>query len=260
MATAAKADYYEVLGVDRDADEDTIRKAFHDRAREWHPDIAVGDEAEQRFRDLAEAYTVLSKSESRLLYDRYGYRGRGNQRFDEALLDARPSVERGANVHIAVELKSFEADGGTRRLVRYEALLPCEDCEGRGVLGEADPECRVCGGTGRSRQVADLELARVLHIEACPACGSETCPSCKGSGRALSERRVRLIIPPGVVNGSQLRVSGDGNYAGAGSIPGDLLIDVRVLPEPRDPRAVRYVAFLLLLLALATLAVYLATH
>jgi molecular chaperone DnaJ len=260
MATAAKTDYYEVLGVDHDADEDAIRRAFHARAREWHPDVALSDEAEQRFRDLAEAYSVLSKRESRLLYDRYGYRGRGNQGFDEALWEARPRVERGANVHTELELKSFEADGGTRRLVRYAADLRCEDCEGRGVVGEPDPDCQVCGGTGRSRQVANLEVARLLHIEACPACGSEMCSTCKGSGKVPSERRVRLIIPPGVVDGSQLRVSGDGNYAGAGSIPGDLLVDVRVLPAPRDPRAVRYLAFLLLVSALATLALYLATH
>jgi molecular chaperone DnaJ len=260
MATAAKTDYYEVLGVDRDADEDTIRRAFHARAREWHPDVALGDDAQQRFRDLAEAYSVLSKRESRLLYDRYGYRGRGNQGFDESLWEGRPRVERGTNVQTAVELKSFEAEGGTRRLVRYEVALRCQGCEGWGVVGEVDPDCPLCGGTGRSRQVADLEVARVLHIEACPACGSETCPTCNGTGQVSSERRLRLIIPPGVVNKSQLRVSGEGNYAGAGAIPGDLLVDVRVLPEPRDPRVIRYLAFLLLVVALATLAVYLATH
>jgi molecular chaperone DnaJ len=260
MATAAKTDYYEVLGIERDADEDAIRRAFHARARECHPDVALSADAEARFRELAEAYSVLSKRESRLLYDRYGYRGRGNQGFDEALWEARPRMERGENVHTAIELKSFEADEGARRLVHYQAKVRCENCGGRGVIGEPDPNCRVCGGTGHSRQTADLDVARLLHIEACPACGSETCASCEGSGTVASARRLRIVIPPGVVDGSQLRVSGDGNDGGAGSVPGDLLVDVRVLPEPKDPRLVRYLALVLLLVALATLAVYLSTH
>jgi molecular chaperone DnaJ len=260
MATAAKTDYYEVLGVPRDADGEAIRRAFHALARECHPDVALDEDSTLRFRELAEAYSVLSKRESRLLYDRYGYRGRGNQGFDEALWEARPQMERGANVHTALELKSFEAEEGVRRLVRYEASVRCEWCDGRGVIGEPDPECEVCGGTGRRRQTADQEEARILHIEACPACGSETCSECGGRGTVPSERRIRLVIPPGVVDGSQLRVSGDGNYAGLGSIPGDLLVDVRVVPAPRDPKVVRYLAFVLLLVALGTLALYVATH
>jgi molecular chaperone DnaJ len=219
MATAAKSDYYEVLGVEKDADDEAIRQAFRARAREWHPDLAPAEDAEARFRELAEAYSVLSKSESRLLYDRYGYRGRGNQGFDDALSEGRERVERGENVHLALELKSFEADQGTRRLVSYEADVRCEDCQGRGVIGEP-------------------------------------CASCAGSGTVASERKLRLIIPAGIVNGSQLRVSGDGNYAGWGSVPGDLLVDVKVIPAPRDPRFVRYLALTLLLVAIATLAIY----
>jgi DnaJ-class molecular chaperone len=218
MASAAKKDYYEVLGVERDADEEAIRRAFHALARECHPDVSHAPGAEGRFRDLSEAYSVLSKHESRLLYDRYGYRGQGNRAFDEALWDKRPGVERGENVHTALELKSFEADEGTRRLVRYEADARC------------------------------------------PACGGETCPSCEGTGVTSVERRIRLLIPPGVVDGAQLRVSGDGHYAGLGSIPGDLLVDVRVLPEPRDPRVVRYLALMLSVISMAALVVYVVSH
>jgi DnaJ-class molecular chaperone len=188
--------------------------------------VALSEEAEARFRELAEAYTVLSKSESRLLYDRYGYRGRGNQGLDEALWEGREQIERGENVHLSLELKSFEADQGTRRLITYEANVRCDNCQGRGVTGEADPECRVCDGTGA----------------------------------VASERKLRLIIPAGLVNGSQLRVNGDGNYGGWGSVPGDLLVDVTVIPAPRDPRLVRYLALALLLIALATLAIYVVTH
>src|SRR2546421_3204068 len=109
---AVKRDYYEVLGVPRDADEAAIRGAFHALARDWHPDLADAPDAEERFRELAEAYSVLSRREARALYDRYAYRGRGNQGVDEG----HPGT-RGENVHAEVELESFEADKGTRRLI-----------------------------------------------------------------------------------------------------------------------------------------------
>lgn len=226
MATAAKADYYEVLGVPRDAGDDAIRTAFHARAREWHPDVAPSEDAEVRFRELAEAYSVLSKQESRLLYDRYGYRGRGNQGFDDALWEGREQVDRGENIWLALELKSYEAEHGARRLVEYTAAARCERCDGRGVVGE----------------------------------DNETCPSCWGVKTVSTERRIRLLVPAGLVDGTQLRVSGDGHDGGAGSVPGDLLIDVSVLPSPQDPRVIRYLALMLLLIAVATLAVYIGLH
>jgi curved DNA-binding protein len=109
-----KRDYYEVLGVSRDADDETIRRAFQAQAREWHPDVAEAPDAEARFRELAEAYTVLSRRESRLLYDRHGFRGRGGEIADEAIL-------RGNDVHMEIELRSFEAEEGTRRVVSFRA-------------------------------------------------------------------------------------------------------------------------------------------
>lgn len=252
-----KRDYYEVLGVDRDADVEAIRRAFHALARDWHPDVADVPDAEERFRELAEAYSVLSRREARLLYDRYGYRGRGNQGFDEALWEARPRfAPRGENVHVEIELKSFEAAEGTRRIVSYEALARCNACMGRGSAGLPDPECEYCGGTGRKRTVAHLDAANLLQVEPCPACIGEPCARCEGTGTVRVERRLRLVIPPGVEEGTQLRVGGDGDDAGAGSIPGDLLVGVHVLPPPRDPRVVRYAAFLLLIVAIATLVLY----
>jgi molecular chaperone DnaJ len=254
---AVKRDYYEVLGVDRDADIEAIRRAFHALARDWHPDVADVPDAEERFRELAEAYSVLSKREARLLYDRYGYRGRGNQGFDETLWEARPpAAARGENVHVDIELRSFEAAEGTRRLVSYEAVARCNACMGGGSLGLPDPECEYCGGTGRKRTVSHLDVANLLQVEACPACVGEPCTRCGGTGMVPAERRLRLIVPPGVEDGTQLRVSGDGNEAGAGSIPGDLLVHVHVLPPPRDPRIVRYAAFVLLIVAIATLVLY----
>ncbi len=254
---AVKKDYYEVLGLQRDADGETIKRAFHALARDWHPDVADDPDAEVRFRELAEAYGVLSKREARLLYDRYGYRGRGNQGFDEAIWEARPpAAARGENVHVGIELRHFEAVEGARRLVLYEAAVRCKACMGRGSVGLPDPECEYCGGSGRKRTVSHLDVANLLQIEPCPACVGEACSQCGGDGTVAAERRIRLLVPPGVEDGAQLRVGGDGNDAGAGSVPGDLLVRVKVLPAPRDPRIVRYAAFLLLLVAVATLVLY----
>jgi len=254
---AVKRDYYEVLGLPRDADEEAIKRAFRSHARDWHPDVADSPEAEGRFRELAEAYSVLSKREERLLYDRYGYRGRGNQGFDEAIWAARPRAERGENVHADIEIRSFEAQEGTRRLVTFHAVVRCKACMGRGSLGLPNPECEYCGGTGRKRTLSHLDVAHLMQIEPCPGCVREGCARCDGKGTVSAERRIQLRVPPGVEDGAQLRVSGDGNDAGVGSVPGDLLVRVRVLPPPKDPRSVRYAAFVLLLVAVATLVAYL---
>jgi molecular chaperone DnaJ len=221
-----KRDYYEVLGVARDADAETIRRAFYGLARDWHPDTAEVPDAEGRFRELAEAYSVLSKREARLLYDRYGYRGRGNQGSDEALWEAGPvEVNRGEDIHLELELRSFEAEKGTRPVVAFPARVRCVACMGRGSIGSPDSE-------------------------------GEPCPRCEGSGTVEAERRLRLRIPPGLADDTRLRVKGDGSDAGADSLPGDLFVRVHVLPPPKDPRMVRYMAFALLLIAIAALAVY----
>jgi molecular chaperone DnaJ len=250
-----KRDYYEVLGVAREADEAAIKRAFHRLARDWHPDVADAPEAEARFRELAEAYSVLSKREARLLYDRYGYRGRGNLGFDEVLWEARTRVSRGEDVRLVLELRRFEGDQGTRRLVSYDALVRCNDCMGRGSTSLPDPECEYCGGSGRKRTISDLDAAQTIGFELCPACLAP-CAMCGGGGTTLVERKLRLRVPPGLEDGTQLRVSGEGNESRAGSIPGDLLVRVSVLPPPRDPRLVRYIAFALLLIAIATLVLY----
>ncbi len=180
------------------------------------------------------AVTVLltGVGEGRLLYDRYGGRGRvrGSQDFDEALGEAQPSeLVRGENVHTDVELRSFEAEKGTRRIVGFSAVALCTACMGRGSVGLPDPECDYV---------------------------AEPCARCGGKGTVLTVRRIRVLIPPGIEDGTLLRVSGDGNDAGAGSVPGDLLVRVHLLPPPKDPSLVRYIAFALWLVAIATLVLY----
>jgi molecular chaperone DnaJ len=237
---AVKPDYYEVLGVPRDADEETIRRAFHELARDVHPDVSDAREDHERFRELAEAYGVLSKPASRLLYDRYGYRGRGNQWVDDEPEDGDPP--RGENVRAHIEMRAKDAKDGTARLLQYEARTLCAVCEGTGVIGEPDPECPDCDGTGRIREVSNLAAARILRVETCPTCGVEPCDDCEGTGVVEAERRLRVRIPPGIEDGDQVRVSGEGGDAGADGIPGDLLLDITVIAKPEDPPLVRYLA------------------
>jgi molecular chaperone DnaJ len=227
---AVKRDYYEVLGVPRDADEHTIERAFQDRAREYHPDVVDDHEADERFRELTEAYSVLASPETRNIYDSRGYRGWGDPAFEEALAAAGVEApRRGENVHLDLELRDFEARDGTRRLVRYPVAVRCRACMGHGSVHVADPE-------------SDL---------------LDPCLRCDGRGVVETEQQVRLRIPAGLQDEAQLRVRGEGNDAGAGSVPGDLLVHVHILPSPKDPPFIRYAAFALLALAVVTLIVYL---
>jgi DnaJ-class molecular chaperone len=227
---AVKRDYYEVLGLPRDADRQTIERAFHDLARECHPDVTEDPDADERFRELTEAYSVLASPDVRNVYDRGGYRGRGDPAFEEALADAGlEAPRRGENVHLDLELRDFEAREGTRRLVRYPVAVRCRACMGHGSVHVPDP-------------ASDL---------------LDTCLRCDGRCVVQTDQQVRLRIPAGLQDEAQLRVRGEGNDAGAGSVPGDLLVHVHILPSPKDPRIIRYVALVLLLLAVATLIVYL---
>lgn len=227
---AVKRDYYEVLGLPRGADGDAIERAFHDLARECHPDVADDHEADERFRELTEAYSVLASAETRTIYDRGRYRGRGDPAFEEALADAGlEAPKRGEDVHLDLELRDFEAREGTRRLVRYPVSVRCRACMGHGSVHVPDPE-------------SDL---------------LDPCLRCDGKGVVETEQHVRLRIPAGLQDEAQLRVRGEGNDAGAGSVPGDLLVHVHILPSPKDPRLIRYLAFALLVLAVVTLIIYL---
>jgi molecular chaperone DnaJ len=253
--TAVKPDYYEVLGVPRDADGETIRRAFYARSRDCHPDVSDEPADRRRFGELAEAYGVLSRPASRLLYDRYGYRGRaGHPSAGDDDQDA--PLPRGENVHARIQLRPREARRGTERLVRYQAPTVCDVCDGRGVLGEPDPECAECRGTGRIRDASVTSIASIPRIETCPVCGVDPCDVCVGTGVVDAERRLRVRIPPGVVDGDQVRVAEEGGDVGSG-VPGDLFLDVTVPREPADRAAVRYLALAGLVAAAALLVAYL---
>jgi molecular chaperone DnaJ len=241
---AVRRDYYEILGVSREADDAEIRHAFHEQARVWHPDIADSPEAEERFRELAEAYSVLSRRESRSAYDTYGRRGLP---FDAAAVGV-------SDIRLELDVRAFEAANGARRVVAYAVRQACENCSGRGALGEPDADCELCGGTGydrtSAREGSDL-------LDPCPACLGDPCPECEGNGTVAGKRRLRVITPEAVEDGSWLRVKGEGHMPGPGIPPGDLFVHLNVREPPADRRVVRYLAIALLLVAVVALVVYL---
>jgi len=172
----SKHDYYEVLGVSRAADQDELRRAYRALARELHPDVSEAGDAGERFREVTAAYGVLSKSSTRFLYDRFGYRGH---------VGSRAAAPR---VLAEVEIDELEAGRGTRREVRFAAQDQCALCRGSGAVpGSEVRGCSACGGRGRLRVSAGLGNGRWLHIEDCPECGGlgrvtpRPCPEC-GTG------------------------------------------------------------------------------
>jgi molecular chaperone DnaJ len=236
MATLNR-DYYEILGVSRDADDAAIRDAFHEQARRWHPDLADSPEAEERFRELAEAYSVLSRREARALYD-------------QQIVVASTGV---ADVRLELNVRWFEAAQGARRVVAYPVQEPCPNCLGRGALGEPDADCELCAGTGYDRTSA-REGSDVL--DPCPACLGDPCPECEGTGTVAGKRRLRVSTPGAVEDGTWLRVKGEGHTPGPGIPPGDLFVHLNVREPPAERRAVRYLALALMVAAVLALVVY----
>jgi molecular chaperone DnaJ len=242
--TRTKHDYYEVLGVSRTAGEEEIRKAFRALARRLHPDVSKEPDAEDRFREVTAAYGVLSKPTARFLYDRFGYRGRGE--------GFGPRGRRASRVVAEVEIDPIEADRGTRRQVRFATEEECDLCRGNGAVpGTATRHCETCGGKGRLRISAGLGVGRWLQIETCPDCAGlgrifeRTCPECHGAGRVTRRRELTVRIPPGVEDGTRLRVVGEQEE--------DHLL-VRILPGVMDAPLVRWAATLLLVFAVGLLA------
>jgi len=260
MATAER-DYYELLGVARDASESDIKKAFRRLARELHPDVSEAPDAEERFREIVEAYEVLSKSETRELYDRYGHAGLrsgGYQPghfdfgslsdlfsafFGDDLLGGRVGHARGADLAATVEIELVEAASGTVREVPFEVAVPCPHCGGEGAEpGTEVTTCPTCRGAGRVQQVSRSVFGEFVRASTCPACAGsgrriETpCGECHGAGRVLEERRLEVDVPAGIHDGQRIRLTGAGHAGESGARAGDVYVQVNVL---RDPRFVR---------------------
>jgi molecular chaperone DnaJ len=257
-------DYYEVLGVARDANETEIKKAFRGLARTLHPDVSSAPDAEERFREVVEAYEVLSKPESRQLYDRFGHaglRGRGYEPthfdlgdltdifsafFGDDLFSAprgRRRQRRGPDVAAQVEIDLVEAANGTTRSVPFPVTLACDVCAGSGVEpGKQAQTCETCGGSGQLAQVSRNAFGEFRRVRACPSCAgaglviTHPCRACEGSGRRVEQRDLRVEIPPGIHDGQRIRLSGEGHAGELGARAGDLYVQVRVRPDERFVR------------------------
>lgn len=261
-----KRDYYDVLGVRKDADAGEIKKAFRKLAREFHPDVNREDpEAEARFKEAAEAYEVLSDKEKRQRYDQFGHAGvdgmghagSGFSSFEDifasfgdifgggggSIFDSffgggrrrgRGGPEPGASLKLGIEIPFREAAAGCTRTLEITRQEPCTTCQGSGAKAGTRPQtCPTCGGAGAIRQGQGFFVVQTT----CPRCGgegkiiSQPCPSCRGEGGVPQRVTIKVRIPPGVEDGTRLRVSGEGEASRQGGPRGDLFVFVRVLPD-----------------------------
>ena len=270
---AEKRDYYEVLGVDRGASADEIKKAYRKKAIQYHPDKNPGDkEAEEKFKEAAEAYDVLSDPQKKARYDQYGHAGMegaggfsgggfsmedifshfgdvfsgfGFGGFGGAGGSSRGGrrVHRGSDIRIHVKLSLQEIAHGVEKKVKITKTIPCPTCSGRGAASEADIQtCNRCHGTGVINSVRQTFLGQIQTQETCPDCGGEgrkivrPCHDCNGSGLIKSSEEISFKIPAGVAEGMQLTVRGKGNAGRNNGVNGDLLV---VIEEEDHPHLIR---------------------
>ncbi len=263
MATAVPRDYYEVLGVERRASEVEIKKAFKLRARELHPDVNGNPDAEEAFKECAEAYEVLSDPDRRRTYDRYGHEGLRSGGFSPhatgsvedifqaffggggAFGDAfgRQGPVAGADIGAAVEVSLAEVLTGVSRDVAFDAIQTCEACKGNGAEpGTPIVTCERCDGAGQLRQVSRSIFGQVVHAAPCDACAGagkipeSPCAECSGLGRVNGRRTWEVEVPPGIADGQRIRIAGAGHAGEAGAGAGDLYVEVRVGDDPRFQR------------------------
>lgn len=253
-------DYYTTLGVSRDASADEIKKAYRKLARDLHPDRNPDNpEAEAKFKELAEAYEVLSDDSKRSQYDRFGSVGGaggfgGGDPFGAGglsdLFDAfftntqgggapRRSAAQGVDLEVTAELTLEEAVRGVEKPVSVRTALGCDDCEGTGAeKGSPVHTCDQCGGTGQIRQVRQSIIGQMVTTSACSRCAGEgqivekVCGVCSGEGRIIKDREYTVDVPAGVSHGSTLKLSGKGAVGPRGGASGDLYVRVKVAEHP----------------------------
>jgi molecular chaperone DnaJ len=264
LRVVSKRDYYEVLGVPRDAGEAEVKKAFRRLARELHPDVNPSPEAADRFREAAEAYEVLSNADTRARYDRFGHAGvDGSALHTEQFMDfgslsdllgaffgddifgggMRHRPQRGGDVAVTVDLEFTEAAFGVTREVAVDVVAQCERCGGSGAEPGTTPEgCETCNGQGRVQRVAQTALGQFVQTSTCPACRGagvtiETpCTECAGRGRRPEQRTMEVNIPAGIMDGQRLQLRGRGHEGEPGAPAGDLYVGLRVQPDARFER------------------------
>ncbi|MCR6721386.1 MAG: molecular chaperone DnaJ [Chitinophagaceae bacterium] len=260
-----KRDYYEILGVSKGATADEIKKAYRKVAMQYHPDRNPGDKAaEEKFKEAAEAYEVLSDADKRAQYDRYGHAGVGSQargfgggagmnmddifsQFGDIFGDdifgnffggqqrgrggQRARGVRGSNLRVKLKLTYEEIAKGVTKNIKVKKYVTCQTCNGNGAKDKNSVQtCGTCGGSGQVRKVQNTFLGQMQTVTTCPTCNGEgttvtaKCGTCKGEGRQYAEETVSIDIPAGVQDGMQLNVNGRGNAGERGGPTGDLII------------------------------------
>jgi molecular chaperone DnaJ len=282
-----KRDYYEILGVSREAGAEDVKKAYRKLAMQYHPDRNKGDAtAEEKFKEVGEAYAVLSDADKRARYDRFGHAvagagagagaGGGFGGFEFDLSDAlRQFMEgglfgggffgrertaggsmrvRGNDLQIKLALTLEEIASGVKKTLKVKRHAACSECGGSGARkGTQRKACPTCRGTGQVRQVSSTFLGQFVNIQTCPQCRgegkiiSDPCPSCKGEGRAREEKTVTVDIPAGVAAGQYLTLRGEGNAGLHGGPSGDLVVIIDELPHEHFVRDGDNVVFPLVL-------------
>ncbi|MFY8110194.1 MAG: molecular chaperone DnaJ [Bacteroidia bacterium] len=267
----AKRDFYEVLGVGKGATPEEIKKAYRQMAIKYHPDKNPGNkEAEDKFKEAAEAYEVLSDSEKKARYDRFGHQGVGGaggggqhmnmddifSNFGDIFGDGHPfesffggsgggrqrggTRQRvGSNLRVKVKLTLQEIATGVEKKLKVNKQVACKSCGGNGAKDKSSfKTCGTCGGAGQVRRVTQTFLGQMQTTSTCPTCNGEgnvitnNCGSCRGTGRTEGEEIISINIPAGVADGMQLSMSGKGNAPERGGIPGDLIILIEEIDDP----------------------------
>ena len=270
----SKRDYYEVLGVPKDASAEEIKKAYRKKAIQYHPDKNPGDKAsEEKFKEAAEAYEILSSAEKKQRYDQYGHAGMGNQggfgghhmTMDDIFSSfgdifggggfsgfggfgggggsGGQRVNRGSNLRIKVTLNLNEIASSCEKKLKVKKYISCDVCHGSGAKGSSGhTTCSTCKGSGQVTRVSNSIFGQIQQSSTCPTCSGEgkiinqKCEKCYGEGIVQGEEVVTIRIPAGVGEGMQLSVGGKGNAARRGGTPGDLLV---LIAEEEHPELIR---------------------
>ncbi len=255
-------DYYEVLGVERGASDADVKKAFRKLAQKWHPDVNTDAAAHERFKEINEAYQVLSDPERRQRYDTFGRAGLGGDGggfeqgfggfsdiFDAFFGGAAAGTSRrgrpaaGSDLRYDLRITFDESIRGTEKDIEFRVLGRCETCSGSGAkAGTEAATCPQCNGRGEVRSVRQTMLGQMVNVSTCPRCHGDgkivdaPCETCRGDGRTERPRTIRVSVPPGIDEGHQIRLSGEGEVGPRGGPAGSLYVAAHVTPHPKLKR------------------------
>jgi molecular chaperone DnaJ len=262
-------DYYEILGVPRTASDDDLKRAYRKLAMQYHPDKNQAADAEERFKEIAEAYEVLSDGNTRATYDRYGHAGLsgagaggfhhvdltealnmfmrdfgGLGGFESFFGGRQPTdARRGQDIRVTVKLALADVASGTNRTIKLRTLLPCERCKGSGAAeGNRPLPCGTCGGSGEVRRATRSMFGQFVSVSPCPTCAGEgtiiqsPCEVCRGDGRVKGERSIPVEVPPGVSSNNYITLRGQGAAGARNGPPGDLIVMLEVKDDARCER------------------------